>query len=67
MEDNFYEVENMFSERSKNYQSVRAVRAIIRGLKDYIDSPQYQGTDAPKNILKKYEQRLSKLESENLG
>lgn len=39
----------------------RALGCMIRGIKSYINSD-YQGTDAPKEILKKWERRYANLE-----
>ncbi len=38
-----------------------ALMGLIKGLKKYIASPQYKGTDTPKQLLKTMELRLSEI------
>ena len=38
-----------------------ALKGIIKGLKRYIESDKYQGTEAPKELLKVAEQRLASI------
>lgn len=55
----------IYTHSAKTVSKTRMYRCLIRGITDYINSPQYQGTEAPKNILAKWEYELENLESKN--
>jgi len=56
------DIDEVFREFTpKKHDKKRALGCMIKGLKDYINSPQYQGTEMPKVILKKWEKRYLSL------
>jgi hypothetical protein len=65
-EDLIGEDKIVYTHASNKVSKTRMYRCLIRGIQDYIDSPQYQGTEAPKNILAKWQRKLNELESANL-
>ena len=48
-------------EVTKRMPTKRALQCAIQGIKDYISSSDYRGTDAPKEILRSWEHRLDLL------
>lgn len=47
----------------KDYNSEKAIMGMIKGLKIYIESSEYQGTSAPLDLIAEYEDKLSTVES----
>ena len=52
------------SAMSKYEHDERRLEMFIQGLNGYVDGPNYQGTDGPNVILKKYQSKLYKLVKE---
>jgi len=49
----------------RKLSKTRMYQCLIRGIQCYINSLEYRGTDQPKILLKKWEQKLYDLESKN--
>jgi hypothetical protein len=56
-------VEQVMFGNTERITSERAITGIIAGLKRYISSSDYKGTQAPHELLKKYEKRKLQLQN----
>ena len=59
--DNYYQGDG----KKLKYNRINALKGMIKGLQEYIDSRQYKGTDKPLELMKKIKLKLTEAKADD--